>query len=165
VVVLRQPGVEHYLPIWVGPYEAESIEVALKEVEMGRPLTHELLKNTIVLFQAKVVRAEILALKEDVFYGNLVLERAGEILNIDSRPSDAIAMAVRFHAPILVSQSVLDAAGIVPEKNLQEEPPAETPTPTATGPAESAADEGRLDVFEDFLKKLGGESDEGKPSA
>src|SRR5512140_2960956 len=93
LVILREVGADRYLPIWVGPYEAESITVALQEVEMIRPLTHDLLKTLFTTFSAKVLRVEILALKEDIFYGNIVAEEGGKTLNIDSRPSDAIALA------------------------------------------------------------------------
>ena len=154
VVVLRQTDVERYLAIWVGPYEAESITVALQEVEMSRPLTHDLLKNVFGLFEAKILRIEIIALKDDIFYGNIVAKADGKILDIDSRPSDAIALAVRAHVPILVSQDVMDAAGIVPERDMQEEGPS-TPTDDSK-PSGQPAKEGEegLDVFEDFLKKL-----------
>jgi bifunctional DNase/RNase len=158
--VLRQTDVEHYLPIWVGPYEAESITVALQEVEMSRPLTHDLLKNLFTLFNGKVLRVEIVALKQDTFFGNIVAEADGKIVNIDSRPSDAIALAVRAHVPILVNQAVMDMAGIVPEKNLQNDVPAdllETPAPESDA---EAGDEERLDVFEDFLKKLGNDKED-----
>jgi bifunctional DNase/RNase len=164
VVILRQKDAERYLPVWVGPYEAESITVALQEVEMARPLTHDLLKNILTLFEGKILRAEIISLNEDVYFGNLVVERGKETLNIDSRPSDAIALAIRAHVPIFVNQAVMDTAGIVPERDMQSEsaqPPAEE-TPSA--PAVDGAEEGRLDVFEDFLKKLGGDKDnETKP--
>jgi bifunctional DNase/RNase len=167
VVVLRQTDVERYLAIWVGPYEAESITVALQEVEMSRPLTHDLLKNVFGLFDAKILRIEIITLKDDIFYGNIVAKAGGKILDIDSRPSDAIALAVRAHVPILVNQDVMDAAGIVPEHDLQEEgssAPADDSKSLTQPPKES--EEG-LDVFEDFLKKLkddpGDEEEKPKP--
>jgi len=164
VVVLRQTGVECYLPIWVGPYEAESITVALQEVELSRPLTHDLLKNLIILFNAKILRVEIVALKEDTFFGNIVVETDGKTINIDSRPSDAIALAVRAHAPVLVSQAVMDEAGIVPEKNIQEETPSDLDEKPTAGAKAEPEDEKRLDVFEDFLKKLGTDKgDQEKP--
>jgi len=154
VVVLRQRNGEQYLPIWVGPYEAEAITVALQEVELARPLTQDLLKNIIVLFGGNVLRVEVVALKGDIYYGNIVVEREGQIYDIDSRPSDAIALALRTHAPMFVHRSVLEAAGITPEKDMQAEggtaPPA-APLEPPHGPV----DEKRLDVFEDFLKKLG----------
>jgi bifunctional DNase/RNase len=172
LVVLRQVDSERYLPIWVGPYEAESITVALQEIEMIRPLTHDLLKNLFNTFNTRIKRVEIVALREDIFYGNIVAEAAdGTTINIDSRPSDAIALAVRSHVPILVHPSVMDTAGIVPEDDIRsqmppapgltERPrasiaPAETPAPAApTAPRSSASpDDARLSIFEDFLKKI-----------
>jgi bifunctional DNase/RNase len=166
VVVLRQTELERYLPIWVGPFEAESITVALQEVEISRPLTHDLLKNLFTLFNGKIIRVEIVALKEDVYYGNIVAEADGKVVNIDSRPSDAIALAVRAHVPVLVSQAVMDEAGIVPEKNLQEENPSEPAENLAPGAEAGPEEVKRLDVFEDFLKKLGNtKSDEEKPTS
>ncbi len=164
VVVLRQTEVERYLPIWVGPYEAESITVALQEVEISRPLTHDLLKNLFTLFNGKILRVEIVSLKEDIFYGNIVADVEGKVINIDSRPSDAIALAVRAHVPILVNQAVMDEAGIVPETNIQDESPSEPAEKPSTEVKAEPGDEKRLDVFEDFLKKLGPDkSDEEKP--
>jgi bifunctional DNase/RNase len=163
VVILRRTDVEHYLPVWVGPYEAEAITVALQEVEVSRPLTHDLLKNLFTTFNARILQVEIVSLKDDIFYGNIVVEANGKNINIDSRPSDAIALAVRVHAPILVSQAVMDAAGIIPERDLQAEGPA-TPPAEDQPTIPPAGDKGRLDVFEDFLKKLGNEKgDEEKP--
>jgi bifunctional DNase/RNase len=153
VVVLRQTDLERYLPIWVGPYEAESITVALQEVEISRPMTHDLLKNVFSLFNSKILRVEIISLKEDVFFGNIVTELESKVLNIDSRPSDAIALAVRAHVPILVNQDVMDEAGIVPEKDVQEE--AATEMDEKSNAIIPPEDEKRLDVYEDFLKKLG----------
>ena len=154
VVVLRQTDVERYLAIWVGPYEAESITVALQEVEMSRPLTHDLLKNLFNTFNAKVVRIEIVALKDDIFFGNIVANADEKIIDIDARPSDAIALAVRTHVPMLVSQDVMDAAGIVPERDLQAEGPVTPTDDTKPQVHPSTDDEESLDVFEDFLKKL-----------
>ena len=166
VVVLRQTDVERYLPIWVGPFEAESITVALQEVEISRPMTHDLLKNLFTLLNGKILRVEIVALKGDVYYGNIVAETDGKTINIDSRPSDAVALAIRAHVPILVNQAVMDEAGIVPEKNLQEENPSEPAEKLTSGAEAAPEDEKRLDVFEDFLKKLGTDkSDEEKPNS
>ena len=152
VVVLRQTEVERYLAIWVGPYEAESITVALQEVEMSRPLTHDLLKNLFNVFKAKILRVEIVSLKDDIFYGNIVAKADGQTVDIDARPSDAIALAVRAHVPMLVSQAVMDEAGIVPERDMQAEGP-DSSTGDAQAQPSRDGEEG-LDVFEDFLKKL-----------
>jgi hypothetical protein len=151
LVVLKQTKSERYLPIWVGPYEAEAITVALQEVEMSRPLTHDLLKNIFNAFDARIIRIEIVKLQNDIFYGNIVAEVNGREIHVDSRPSDAIALSVRAHVPILVHPSVMDEAGIIPEQDMPEgnEPPEKSePAPLSQEGVE------RLSVFEDFLGKL-----------
>jgi bifunctional DNase/RNase len=151
LVVLKQKNSERYLPIWVGPYEAEAITVALQEVEMSRPLTHDLLNSVFGAFNARVARIEIIKLQNDIFYGNIVAEVDGKEIHIDSRPSDAIALSVRAHVPILVHPSVMDEAGILPEENLPEGKEKETRSEPAPLSEEGSA---RLSVFEDFLGKL-----------
>jgi len=152
LVVLKQKQSERYLPIWVGPYEAEAITVALQEVEMSRPLTHDLLKNVFNAFSARIIRIEIVKLQNDIFYGNIVAEVNGKEVHVDSRPSDAIALSVRAHVPILVHPSVMEEAGILPEEDMPEgaeEPPENNePAPLSQEGVE------RLSVFEDFLGKL-----------
>jgi len=151
LVVLKQIGSERYLPIWVGPYEAEAITVALQEVEMIRPLTHDLLKNVFGAFNARIKRIEIVKLQNEIFYGSIVAEVDGREIDVDSRPSDAIALSVRAHVPILVHFSVMDEAGIIPEQDVTEENEAleqAEPEPLSEESTE------RLSVFEDFLEKL-----------
>ncbi|MFU8773010.1 MAG: bifunctional nuclease family protein [Anaerolineales bacterium] len=149
IVILREVGADRYLPIWIGLYEAESITIALQEVEVARPLTHDLLKNIFNQLNAQVVRVEVIALQDDTFYGNIVAEVNGRSLNIDSRPSDALALAVRTHVPIMVSSSVMDSAGIIPEEDMQEE---EAEADEHLDEIEDG--EERLSIFEDFLEKL-----------
>jgi bifunctional DNase/RNase len=117
-------------------------------------MTHDLLKNLFTVFDGKILRVEIIALKEDIFYGNIVAEANNKIVDIDSRPSDAIALAVRAHVPILVSQEIMDAAGVVPERDMQTEGPAAPADDDKPLPASPTEGEQGLDVFEDFLKKL-----------
>jgi len=154
VVVLKQVNNERYLTIWVGAYEAEAITVALQEVEMVRPLTHDLIKNIFNSFNARIVRVEIVKLQDEIFYGNIVADVEGREMHIDSRPSDAIAIAVRAHVPIMVHRSVMDSAGMEPDREVHENdlPPArkeKTPPPPPT-----SDDASRLSVFKDFLDKL-----------
>lgn len=151
VVVLRQTDTERFVPIWVGPYEAEAITVALQEIEMIRPLTHDLLKNLFGTFNAKIKRVEIISLSEEIFFGNIVAETNGKEINIDSRPSDALALAVRAHVPIFVHQSVLDEAGITPETDLQHDGSDSDDTPLKLSEEEGSE---RLSIFEDFIDQL-----------
>lgn len=153
LVVLKQMDSERYLPIWVGPYEAEAITVALQEVEMVRPLTHDLLKNVFGAFNARITRIEIVKLQNEIFYGSIIAELNGKEIHVDSRPSDAIALSVRAHVPILVHPSVMEEAGIVPEQDMPEGE--ETAEPEKGEPAPLSEESSqRLSVFEDFLEKL-----------
>lgn len=154
IVILREIDNERYLPIWIGTPEADSITIALQEVEVARPLTHDLVKNIFNSFDARILRVEVVALRDDTFYGNIVAEVDGRTMNIDSRPSDALALAVRSHVPILVSRSVMDMAGIIPEEDMQEEGEELTELETSEAGSE------RLSVFEDFLENLEIDQDE-----
>ena len=151
IVILRERDAERYLPIWIGVYEAESITIALQEVEVARPLTHDLVKNVFNQLNARVVRVEVIALREDTFFGNIVAETDGRTLNIDSRPSDALAIAVRAHVPIMVARSVMDTAGIIPEEDIREKENGIGEQLTETELEET---EERLSIFEDFLDGL-----------
>lgn len=157
IVVLREVDTERYLPIWIGPYEAEAITIALQDIEVARPQTHDLLKNALNLLNAHLLRVEVISLREDVFFGNLVVEANGHTIEVDSRPSDALALAVRAHVPILVSNEVMDSAGIIPEQDIQnQEPPASPSSGGASSPQPASEEsEERLSVFEDFLQNLG----------
>jgi hypothetical protein len=161
IVILREVNAERYLPIWIGVYEAEAITIALQDVEVARPLTHDLLKNIFTSLNARIIRVEVSSLKDDTFYGNIVAEVNGNTLNVDARPSDALNLAVRAHVPILVDRSVMDAAGITPEEDIQEQKQIESSEPQQpVEPTEES--EKRLSVFEDFLEKLELEGDEGE---
>jgi uncharacterized protein len=151
IVILRELNAERYLPIWIGIYEADAITLALQEMEVARPLTWDLLKNIFTALGARVLRVEVVSLRDDTFFGNIIAEFNGRILTIDSRPSDALALAVRTHVPIMVALSVMEAAGVVPEEDIQASSEQEPPQPEA---APAAENEERLSVFEDFLDKL-----------
>ena len=155
LVILREVGAERYLPIWVGQYEAEAITVALQEVEMIRPLTHDLLRNVFSTLNAKLKRIEIVSLKEDIFYGNIIADVGGYEMKVDSRPSDAIALAVRAHVPIFVDDAVMQNAGITPEATVEGQiGSASRQTPSLMSPPVGEVSSERLSVFEDFLGKL-----------
>ena len=154
IVILRQSEAERYLAIWIGIYEAEAITLALQEVEVSRPLTWDLLRNVFNSLNARLLRVEVVALKDETFFGNIVAEVDGRLLNIDSRPSDALALAVRAHVPIYVAKSVMDAAGITPETDLHEEQPIQPEEKASPAPAAGEEESSRLSIFEDFLGKL-----------
>lgn len=152
IVLLREVNTQRYLPIWIGPYEAESITIALQEIEIARPQTHDLLMRAIEQLNGKLLHVEIVALKGDVFYGNLAVQLGTETILIDSRPSDSLALAVRAHVPVLVSKSVLELAAISPERDMQAIIEDESDGEAAM--EESGEAQKRLSVFEDFLQKV-----------
>lgn len=151
VVLLREMDAERYLAIWIDPYMAETITLALQDVEVVRPLTHDLLRNILRAMDARIVRVEVQALRGEVYYGNVVIEVNGQVMEIDARPSDCMALAVRTKVPILVSEEVMESAGILPEEDLSEDdsPPGEKPAKR-----EMPSNELSLSAFEDFLKNM-----------
>jgi bifunctional DNase/RNase len=118
VVVLKEEGLERYLAIWIGPYEADAITIKLQGVEIARPLTHDLLKQSIDRLGAKVSHILVNDLHDDTFYARVVVDKDGERIELDSRPSDAIALAVRTQAPVFVSESVMERAGVTPDEEI-----------------------------------------------
>lgn len=109
VVILVDLSGRRALPIWIGVFEAEAISKGLEGVVTLRPMTHDLMKQVLDTFQVSVNRVVIHDLKGNTFYANLYLNVDGKELIVDSRPSDAIALAVRVKAPIFVSESVIEA--------------------------------------------------------
>lgn len=123
VVILKEKDGERYLPIWIGPAEADSIAIKLQDVQVPRPMTHDLLCSAIEALGARVNSIVVHDLRNDTFYARILLIVDGKDLEIDSRPSDAIALAVRVEVPIYADESVLDKAGILlPPKGEQDEP-------------------------------------------
>ena len=116
VVILKEKMGERYLPIWIGPAEADAIAVKLQGVEVARPLTHDLLASLIDALGARVESIIVSDLKEDAFYAKINLIVSGGRVEIDSRPSDALALAVRVGASIFVDEAVLNKAGILLDK-------------------------------------------------
>lgn len=115
VVILKEKAANRYLPIWIGPSEADAIAVKLQNIELARPLTHDLLQSVIGTLGATLNYVVVNDLQNDTFYANLSLSVDGQQLEVDSRPSDALALAVRTGAPIYAEEVVLDKAGIVLE--------------------------------------------------
>ena len=120
LVILKQVGSDRHLPIWIGQCEAEAIAIQMRNIEVARPLTHDLLKNTITEMGGTVARVVVSDLRNDTFHASVVVEMGGRSLEIDSRPSDALALAVRVDVPIFVDERVMAEAGIVPERDLSD---------------------------------------------
>ena len=112
VVVLKGKEVDKYLPIWVGPAEGDSIALKIQGEEVGRPMTHDLMDSMISDLGAKVKQVVVSDLKEDTFLGKIVLQRDCATIERDSRPSDAIALAVRTGAPIYAEEDVVERGGV-----------------------------------------------------
>jgi uncharacterized protein len=122
--VLKDVGGESVLPIWVGGYEAQAIALEMEKVTTKRPMTHDLIKNVLMGLDAHVHKVVVTELKEDTFYAVIWLERGGEVISIDSRPSDALALALRVDCPIFVEELVLKTsklAASMSDKNTNEE--------------------------------------------
>lgn len=145
LAILREIGEERFLAIVIDPYIAEQIAYGMQEFEAERPMSHDLISEVIHEMNAKITRVEVVELKNQVYYGNIVIETSsGEILNIDSRSSDAIAMAVRTKAPIFVSAGIMDQEGIKPQEELPE-----IEDLTIDPPSQE-----HLSIFEDFIDNL-----------
>ncbi len=146
IVLLREVDSDRQLPIWIGPCEADAITIELQDVKVARPLTQDLLKNVITELGGTVSYVMIKELNDSVFHARLFISVEGEQepREIDCRPSDAIALAVRAKVPIYIAEEVMDVAGVEPEPDMQEE----------ADDAEEAGDVGPLDAFSDFLDTL-----------
>lgn len=151
VVLLKDVNAERYLPIWIGPFEAEAIALALQHIEPPRPMTHDLLKMVIVELGGTVSYILINALVDNTFHGRIVVKIGGRQTEVDSRPSDAIALAVRCNAPIYVSEEVMAQASIVPSPEVELPASVEPVTPE---------EEEHLSVFREFLEGLDSEEEQ-----
>ncbi|MDW8328138.1 MAG: bifunctional nuclease family protein [Anaerolineales bacterium] len=145
VVILKDVDSDRYLPIWIGPFEADAITIVLQEQEVPRPLTHDLLKNVIYQLGGTVEQIVISELKNEVFYARIIIEVNGRTLEIDSRPSDAIALAVRARVPIYIEESVMEKAAVQPEAEVESE---------EGGSGRQAESDEKLDAFREFLDTL-----------
>ena len=147
VVILKEVEGERHLPIWIGPFEAEAIAMELQSIPSTRPLPYDLLRSVIGELGAEVQRILITEISNDVFYARIVLDTNGTSVEIDSRPSDAIALAVRVKVPIFVDDSVMDRAGV----RLDEDEDDDSDEPVREG---APISEERLGVFRDFINTL-----------
>lgn len=124
VVVLKEMQGSGILPIWVGVYEAQAIALEIEKVQTARPMTHDLLKNVLTGLNVRVQRVVVSELKGDTFYALIWMEREGQTISMDSRPSDALALALRLDCPIYVEEQVFKSSKIsggVSEKGSNEE--------------------------------------------
>lgn len=153
VVILKVKETDRYLPIWIGPGEADAIALKLQEVNVPRPLTHDLLGAIITAVGASVHRVVVSSLDNDTFFAKIVIHHNGSTVEIDSRPSDAIAIAVRTKAPIFAEDEVIEKASVEMDTN--------TGKPVIPGNGESKGGKSldeeelkRLSAFTDFIDTL-----------
>jgi bifunctional DNase/RNase len=154
VVILKETEADRYLPIWIGPWEASAIAMKLQGLTADRPLTHDLFATALESLGVKVERVVISTLAEETYHARLHLERDGATFEIDSRPSDALALAVRTGGRIFASEAVLEAAALGGDGSAEDEGAeidAEGSALESTG--EKVVDP-RLDVFRDFVNSL-----------
>ena len=152
VVILKEKMAERYLPIWIGPAEADAIAVTLQGVTVPRPLTHDLLRSVIDTLGARVDSIIVSELKNDTFYARIIINVDGEQLEIDSRPSDALALAVRVEVPIYTEEAVLDKAGILLDRETGK--PIMQEGEVGGGKKVSDEEMKRMSAFHDFINTL-----------
>jgi len=151
VVILKEVQGERHLPIWIGAYEAEAIAMELQGVSAARPLPYDLMKSLIGDMGGEIDRIVVSDLSQDVFYARIVIQQNGRSVEIDSRPSDAIALAVRARVPILVDEAVMERAGVTLGDGDEDEGMVPADEEIEGG---ERVDEERLAVFRDFINTL-----------
>ncbi len=151
VVILREKEADRFLPIWIGADVAEAIALRLQDVSVPRPQTHDLLHTMIEELGGSVRSVVVNELSNDTFYARIHLEQDGRVTEVDARPSDAIAIAVRAQVPIFVEESVLERAGVVLDAEGQ---PVEGAEGAESRPAVSQEELERLSAFTDFVSEL-----------
>lgn len=159
VVLLKEVAGDRYLPIWIGEFEAHAIAMELQGVDSPRPLPYDLMRSMLTELRGSVEHVIVNELSSDVFYARIVVTVDGRTIELDSRPSDAIALAVRCSSPIFVDESVMERAGVSMD---DEDGPLDIERSTAPSPTETRSeprpDDEKLSIFRDFINTL--DSDE-----
>ncbi len=153
VVLLKEVHGDRHLPIWIGPFEAEAIAMALQGMKPARPLPYDLLRTVIDELGAEIREVAVTDLSQEIFYARIILSVNGRTIEIDSRPSDAIALAVRAKVPIYVDESVMDRAGVRLEAEEEAESEAEPPEIERIE-SEEQISEADLSVFREVIESL-----------
>ena len=148
VVILKEKESDRYLPIWIGPAEADAIAVRLQDVSVARPLTHDLLRSIIDQLGATVAYIVVNDLSNDTFFARVILDVDGRSVEIDSRPSDAIALAVRARVPIFAEENVLEKAGVLLDENEKQAVEPEV------SPEVREEELKKMSAFRDFIESL-----------
>ena len=148
VVMLKEKTSPRYLPIWIGHFEADAIAIPMQNVPVQRPLTHDLLKGVIEQLGGKLTQVVINELADETFFAKLIVDAGGRHVEVDARPSDAIALAIRAKVPIYVEESVFEQAGLVFDNEETENAEGEA------GEEATEIDEEKLTVFKQFIETL-----------
>ena len=154
VVILKEKATDRYLPIWIGAPEADAIAVKLQSVSVPRPMTHDLMNTIVDALGASINSIIVSELKNDTFYAKIILNIDGEQMEVDSRPSDAIALAVRVEAPIYVEEGVLDKAGILLDKETGKLLSETSETDKIDGKRISEEEMKKLSAYQEFINSL-----------
>ena len=154
IVVLKEENGKRFLPIWIGPFEADAISLQLQGVDAPRPLTHDLLKTVIETLGAEVQHILINGLEKNTYFAQIVLDVDGDTIEIDSRPSDAIALSVRVSVPIFVSEEVFEQGGLLPEQEIDLTVGASEESAKPTAEESGPVRDEDLGVFTDFVEGL-----------
>jgi hypothetical protein len=162
VVILKETERDRYLPIWIGPWEASAIAMKLQGLAPDRPLTHDLFAAALEGLGARVDRVIISSLAEETFHARLLLEHDGRTVEVDARPSDSLALAVRAGGRIFVVESVLDQAALGADGGVGDEEGEGTAGIALESTGEQIVDP-RLDVFRDFVNSLDIDPGTGEP--
>ena len=162
VVILKETERDRYLPIWIGPWEASAIAMKLQGLAPDRPLTHDLFAAALEGLGARVDRVIISSLAEETFHARLLLEHDGRTVEVDARPSDSLALAVRAGGRIFVVESVLDQAALGADAGVGDEEGEISSGIALESTGEQIVDP-RLDVFRDFVNSLDIDPGTGEP--
>lgn len=165
VVILKEVDGDRHLPIWIGAYEAEAIAMELQGIPATRPLPYDLMRSMLNELNASIDRVTISDLNDQVFFARIILDMGGRTIELDSRPSDAIALAVRTSARILVADSIMDQVGVAMDgddgddleiaQRIEESEPGERPgSAEALDTSAKGQSEEELGVFRDFINSL-----------
>jgi uncharacterized protein len=154
VVMLKDAQNDRYLLVWIGSCESDAITAELQGQTMPRPMTHDLLRNMIEALNASVQHILINDLQDEVYFARVVLNANGRTLEVDARPSDAIALAVRVKVPVYVTESIMDRASITPEQEVE--------TEAVLPPSTPEVGEDKLGLFRDFVDSLKFDEDDDK---
>jgi hypothetical protein len=157
VVLLKEASGARYLPIWIGEFEAHAIAMELQGVDSPRPLPYDLMRSMLTELRGSVDHVVVNDLSMDVFYARVVVSVEGRTIELDSRPSDAIALAVRSGSPIYVDEGVMDRAGVTLDDEDTSLDAERSSSTSSEGRSEPRPDDEKLSIFRDFINTLDSE--------